>query len=733
MILLISRLFKSSQRHSHFQFGWILVISLIATCSLYSQNSEQFILQIKKSTDQITVDGALNEESWKSADVAKDFFRVLPMDTGYAETKTEVMMTYDDKNIYMAIICWDSLPGDNIIASLRRDFEFGLNDNFLAFIDPFQDKTNGFSFGSSAAGAQWDGLQSNGGQVGLEWDNKWGSELVKEDGRHIHEFGIPFKTVRYKKGIDRWGINFSRLDIKRNEKSSWAPVPRQFSTASLAFTGSLEWDQPPPPPGTNISLIPYVKGQGLKDHEAGSDTKYEFDGGFDAKIGITSSLNLDLTVNPDFSQVEIDEQVTNLSRFELFFPEKRQFFLENSDLFANFGHRDIRPFFSRRIGLESPIIAGTRLSGRINKDWRIGLMDVATSRVDSTNFPGQNYLVAAVQRRVFSRSNLAFMFVNRDALDSHPEDTLHNHWNRVAGLDFNLFTDDNLWAGKVFIHASATPDKQDIAHALALEYNGQNLGFQWEHEYVGEDFVADVGFVPRTGYYRLNPDIEYKWYPNSSVVNRHGPLMRNQVWVTNGWGFTDYQLTLQYELLMLNTVQYSMEYQESYIRLTEPFDPTNIGKDTLATGSEHNFRTIGASIQSNKRKLFTYNLEGSYGGFFNGTKKNIQISLGYRFQPYGSISLAMDYNRLTFPDKSNNTTFLLVGPKFDITFTNKIFFTTWVQYNNQIDNVNVNSRFQWRFAQASDLFIVYSDNYYSETFKVKSRALVVKLNYWFNL
>ena len=708
------------------------IICLFIFSAGIAQNSEEYVLKITKSIDQIVVNGVLDEGSWKVADIAKDFFRVLPMDTGYAETKTEVMMTYDDKNFYMAIICWDPLPGDNIIASLRRDFEFGKNDNFLVFIDPFQDKTNGFSFGSSAAGAQWDGLQSDGGNVGLEWDNKWESMLVKEDGRHIHEFAIPFKTIRYKKGIDRWGINFSRLDIKRNEKSAWAPVPRQFPTASLAFAGSLQWDEPPPPAGPNISLIPFITSQILKETET-SDTQYEFDAGLDAKIGITSSLNLDLTINPDFSQVEVDRQITNLSRFELFFPEKRQFFLENSDLFANFGDRNTRPFFSRRIGLESPIIAGARLSGKINKDWRIGIMDMITSRVDSASFPAHNYLVAAVQRQVFSRSNLAFLYVDRNALDHNPADTLHNERNRMAGVDFNLFTDNNLWQGKVFLHGSFTPDSKDIAHALEIGYRGQNLEFEWEHRYIGEDYVAEVGFVPRTGYTLLNPDVGYAWYPKSTVVNRHGPLMRNDFIFTSGWGFTDYKMTFQYELLLLNTASYSIEYEENYIKLTEPFDPTNSGKDTLATGSEYNYRTLGASITSDKRKLFTYNLKFSYGGFYNGKRENLQTGIGYRFQPFGSISLEMDYNRLTFEKESNNSTILLIGPKFDITFTNKIFLTTWVQYNNQINNTNINTRFQWRFAPVSDLFIVYTDNYFTDTFKVKNRALVLKISYWFSL
>jgi len=502
--------------------------------------------------------------------------------------------------------------------------------------------------------------------------------------------------------------------------------------SSPAFAGTLQWDKPPPAAGTNVSIIPFLTARALKNHETGGNMEYDYDGGLDAKIGVTSSLNLDLTVNPDFSQVEVDEQVTNLSRFELFFPEKRQFFLENSDLFANFGHREARPFFSRRIGLESPIVAGARLSGKVSKDWRIGLMDMVTDRVDSTSFPAQNYLVAAVQRQVFDRSNLAFIYVDRSALDIHPEDSLNNEWNRVAGVDFNLFTSDNLWQGKAFLHGSMTPDKQDISHALEIGYQGQNFQVEWEHQYVGEDFVADVGFVPRPGFTRLNPDIGYKWYPESSVVNRHGPLMRNQFFFTHGWGFTDYKLTLQYELLLLNTVGYSLEYEENYVKLTQPFDPTNSGKDTLAVGSEYNFRTIGATITSDKRKLFTYNLAGSYGGFFNADRINLKTSIGYRFQPFGSISLDMDYNRLTFDEESNNSRFILIGPKLDITFTDKVFLTTWIQYNEQIDNVNINSRFQWRYAPVSDLFIVYTDNYFSD-FREKNRALVIKLNYWLNL
>jgi len=713
----------------------ILLASILMSIAVFGQenNSEFFNLDIRRASDPIVVDGILNEKSWSEADIADNFFRITPMDTGYADTMTEVMMTFDNENIYVAVICYDSLPGKNLVASLRRDFSFSDNDNFIFFLDTFQDKTNGFSFGASAAGAQWDGMQSDGGRVGLEWDNKWYSAVKREEFRQVHEYAIPFKSIRYKAGIKKWGVNFSRLDNKRNEKSSWAPVPRQFPSSSLAFAGTLNWDEPPPPAGTNISLIPYISGRALKNYEKGTDGDYEFDAGFDAKIAVTSSLNLDLTVNPDFSQVEVDRQITNLSRFELFFPERRQFFLENSDLFANFGDRDTRPFFSRRIGLESPIITGARLSGKINKQWRVGIMDMVTNRVDSTAFPAQNYFVAAFQRQVFERSNAAFIFVNRDALDLDPTDSVDNSWNRVMGADFNLFSANNLWEGKLFLHGAFTPDKQDIAHGLMLEYQGQNLRFQWEHRYVGADYEAEVGFVPRTGYWRLNPDITYNWFPKSTVVNRHGPTVRNQIFFTDGWGFTDYIFSLEYNLLLLNTASYSINYEESYIKLTDPFDPTNNNNEPLPAGSEHRFRQVGFELNSDRRPLFTYSIEANFGGFFNGKLTNVAGELSYRFQPYGSIAVTADFNRLTFDEKANNSDFLLFGPRLDLTFTDKIFLTTWLQYNNQIDNINLNARFQWRYAPVSDLFIVYTDNYFANNWQVKNRAIVLKLNYWFNL
>ena len=203
------------------------------------------------------IDGVMNESAWQEAETANNFFMVLPMDTSKALVNTEVKMTYDRENIYIIAVCRLPKKAPYMVESLRRDFAFGKNDNFIFFLDPYNDLTNGYTFGANAAGAQWDGLLYEGGKADLNWDNKWNSVVKNYGDKWIFEAAIPFKTIRYKKGISEWGVNFSRLDISTPEKSSWAPVPRQFPTASLAYTGRLIWDQPLADPGLNLSFIPY--------------------------------------------------------------------------------------------------------------------------------------------------------------------------------------------------------------------------------------------------------------------------------------------------------------------------------------------------------------------------------------------------------------------------------------------------------------------------------------------
>ncbi|MGA0384287.1 MAG: DUF5916 domain-containing protein, partial [Flavobacteriaceae bacterium] len=377
-------------------------------------NAKDYRLVIEKISEKIVIDGVLDEPTWNRAQVAKDFFMITPVDTGRARQHSEARVAFDDEYLYISVIFYNNaVKGPYVVESFKRDFSFGKNDNLLIAIDPFDNQTTGFSFGLNAYGAQWDGTMFDGRGVDLNWDTKWYSEVRFDEDKWVGEMAIPFKSIRYDETIKEWGINFGRLDLKASEKSSWAPVPRQFPSVSLAFAGRLVWDTPPPKQGVNASFIPYVSSISEGTHLTEDDSKVKM--GADLKYTLTTALNLDVTLNPDFSQAEVDQQVTNLDRFELFFPERRQFFLENADLFSNFGYRTIRPFFSRRIGLNVPIVAGARLSGNLDENWRVGLMNIQTKADELQGLGAENYGVISLQRKVQERSNINFLLVNKEA------------------------------------------------------------------------------------------------------------------------------------------------------------------------------------------------------------------------------------------------------------------------------------------------------------------------------
>ncbi|WP_394338462.1 carbohydrate binding family 9 domain-containing protein [Flavisolibacter nicotianae] len=715
----------------------VFLFSVLVCFCFGQKKNASYAYFVHPAPSAIVVDG-LVEEGWQTAQTADRFFMVLPMDTSRAQVLTEVKLRYDNHNLYLLAICYTQ--GVNMVESMRRDFAFGKNDNFLVFIDPFEDGTNGFAFGTNAAGAQWDGLMYEGGSVDLSWDNKWTSAVKQYSDRWVLEMAIPFKTLRFKKGMTHWGINFSRNDLKTTEKSSWAPVPRQFPTASLAYTGTLVWDVPPTVPPTNISLIPYGLTGITRDYEKARPNVYRNNIGGDAKVAITSSLNLDLTVNPDFSQVEIDKQVTNLDRYELFFPEKRQFFLENGDQFNNFGYATIRPFFSRRIGLGVPIVAGARLSGKLDKNWRLGAMDMQTKAVDATGLPEQNFSVVALQRKIFSRSNIGFLFVNKQSLhyqwDPNAALPRYSEYNRNAGLEYNLASANNLWTGKLLFLKSFTPEKsgRDIAQAGNLKFANRwwTLGFQYE--YTGRNYKAEVGYVPRQGYVRFNPQAAYSFFPKGGTVLSHGPQFTGLYYYDEHVKKTDNESVLSYSLVFRSKSVLTAVWLNDYVQLLLPFDPTNTGKDSLQKGSVHRWNTFGADYISKPQSVFTYDFSVRSGGYYaEGNKLTFAGNIGYRFQPYVNIAFSTSYNQLNLPKPWGNIGFWLVGPKIDVTFTNKLFLTTYVQYNQQQKNTNINARFQWRYKPASDLFIVYTDNYLISPFLVRNRALVMKLNYWLNL
>ncbi len=690
--------------------------------------NKDFVYHAKKMQSSIHIDGIIDEKDWLLAEKATDFYRVLPVDTGYAYQQSEVFITYDDKALYVAFVFFDTIPGKRIMESFRRDFEFGNNDNFLVFFDTFLDQTNGFSFGISASGAKWDGIMSDGAASNKNWDCKWESKIKHSDDSWTAEMRIPFKSLRYPTGSQQWNINLSRLDLKTNEKSSWAPVPRQFPTSSLAYAGNLKFDQPLPASKMQFSLIPYVFGGYSNDYENQSGAVYRKDFGFDAKIGFSSSMNLDLTYNPDFAQVEVDQQVTNIDRFELFFPEKRQFFLENSDLFANFGAHNATPFFSRRIGLDAPVLAGARLSGKIGNNWRIGLMNMTTQKTDE--FLSRNYTVASVQKKVFSRSNVGIIFVNKEYFNQPVDTTM---FNRVVGVDYNLASKDNIWSGKFYYHQSFQPENpgKQFSQGASLKYSTKHVQVQFGQRSIGENFLAETGYVTRTGYHHFGPEFTYLFVPNKRVVS-HGINLESNLYYDMDFNKIDHENTYSYQFEFKNRSQLIVGYKDFFIKLLEDFDPSHISDYYLPAGSKYNFGGGFINYTSTRKTLFNWSAEAASGTFYSGSIQYIQGLLGYRFQPYVNMSVNFNYTDMNLGDPFDRAQLWLIGPKIDVTFTDKLFWSTFVQYNEQINNMNINMRLQWRYQPVSDIYLVYTDNYIPGSWNSRNRALVLKMTYWLN-
>ncbi len=749
------------------------LLLLLISNGLTAQNKPGIDLPITKAHGAIKIDGILDEEDWKSAGASTNFFLNYPVDSLPPAFQTEARLTFDDHFFYVSFVCYDdSKP--TVVQSLRRDFDWSLNDNVGMYLDPFNDFTNGFFFTITPYGVQSEGIMAYGGSdqeqsYNNSWDNKWYSAVTRHEDRWVAELAIPFKSFRYNQSQPNWNITFVRQDLKRNEVSSWIATPIQFIPASFAYSGKLQWQSPAPHAGTNISLIPYAVTSSSKDNEDGT-SENTFNAGFDAKVAITPSLNLDLTVNPDFSTVEVDKQVINLTRFEFQFPERRQFFLENSDLFSAPGFTSLtQPFFSRRIGLAAdtadnltrvPILFGARISGKLGPKWRVGLMNMQTKETKTLGLPAQNYTVAVLQKQILERSNFDVFLVNKESLglgEYDPGKYYHeslvnevwngtdsvpklNTYNRVVGADFNLITADNKWGGKAYYHYSFDnfSEKDRYSFGGYASYNTKHLSLMSGFIGLGKNFNAEVGFVPSLDVYPGTIGgvamIDYKFYPKS------GPLVLIMPGVTYDNNYipdgtlTDQNITLRYSMNFRNTAMLTASLKDTFQKLPSDFDVLDPeGDSILLKGEEYHWNEFEVKYTSNTRKLFTYMITLRGGEFYNGTRTGIGGTLSYRIQPYGSISLTGDYNDIILPPEYGSAKFLLLSPRLDFTLTDKLFLTTFVQYNDRYDNVNLNARFQWRYKPASDFFIVYTENYLPEHLMSKNRALVLKFTYWLNI
>ena len=710
-----------------------------------------------RATDKITIDGKLTEESWKNAAVLNNFWMSFPVDDKKVDPKmqTKVRLTYDDQFLYIGAECYGD---DNyIIQSLKRDYKEQNEDAFGVVIDPVNESTNGFTFVVNPLGVQKEMLIT--GQTGrreileaghspkginLAWDNKWFSEVKDYPDKWVIEIAIPFKSLRYDESKTVWGINFFRIDAKTNSIHTWTHVPIEFNELDLGYTGELVWDAPPKKVKSNISVIPYTLGGGYRDFENGEPNKFNFHTGVDGKVAITSGMNFDVTVNPDFSQVEVDEQVTNLTLFDIRLPEKRLFFLENSDIFEDFGIPPMRPFFSRRIGLDEngnaiPILFGARVSGNINKDLRIGLMNMQTRKTN--DFLAQNYTAFAFHKQVLARSVIKGYIQNRQATNS---DTAN--YNRNIGLEFLYRSVDGRIQGFLGYAKSFNPGitSKNYFFNSGIGYDNRSVSVYSNFAGVGDNYIADMGYFRGQEYYDAIRDTtirigmihwftrgSYTFYAdNNSKIISHTIGSRLVRDMKSDLSIISIEAELNYSIRFTNTSNFEIKYNSNSVNLLYPYTFTD-AVPLPAINYKYSYGEI--TWFSDLRRRLNFNTGVTYGGFYNGTHYRYLVGAKYRAQPWGNFSFTFENNYLDFPDPYGKVRLLLITPRIDINFSKELFWTTFMQYDTQGDNFNINSRLQWRFQPMSDIYLVYTDNYSIDKRIPKNRALVLKVNYWLNL
>lgn len=727
----------------------LLVLAMCTNVSILAQ-TEKKSFTVKFTTEKIVADGVLEEKAWETAASAEDYWEYFPLDSIQAKKQSQIKLLYDDRNLYVGIKAYSS--GKNYATqSLQRDFRGSGSDSFSLVFDTFNDGTNAFLFGINPYGVRREGLIANGGasqdDLSLSWDVKWKGDAKIYDGYFTAELIIPLTSLKFEEGATKWRFNSYRIETQSNERSTWTRIPQNQLIYNLAFMGEILFEKPLGKSRTPLAVIPYINGISARDFDNGEDLD-NIKVGADAKVSIGNSLNLDLTINPDFSTVEVDNFITNLTRFEVALPERRQFFIDNNDLFASFGNGfDFSPFFSRRIGIardsvgntiENNIIGGVRLSGKLTNDTRIGVLNVQTAEDSENKIPSNNNTMLAVQQRVFARSNIGVFFINKQSFETYDFVEREDEYNRVLGIDYNLASRDNTWNGSFITHKSFQPDDNEGNYATSalIRFNKRKINVFAKGTFIDEDFRSDLGFVRRTDLFKTLLNVERVFWPKKGIVQNHAIRFFSNIRWSPSRNFinTDYDLQSRYVIQFNNQSQARIEYTNTFTFLFDPFDPTRSeGAIPLPANQDYHYNSVQAGYQSDQRKLFSYDIQSTVGHFFNGNRFSMEGSMTMRFQPKASISLQFNYDQIDLPEPYSSANIWLLSPRMDLTFSKSIFWSTLVQYSNQRDNLGINSRLQWRFAPLSDLFIVYNDNYAVNQFEPKFRSINLKLTYWLNI
>tara|TARA_Y100000991_G_scaffold189039_1_gene154736 strand:- start:5538 stop:7754 length:2217 start_codon:yes stop_codon:yes gene_type:complete len=723
---------------------------------LITQNQKKELF-VKYTEKEIVIDGILDEDDWLAAKPTSNFYESFPNHGEISKNQAIIKLINDNNYLYVGIKVMVKSK-DLKSNTLRRDFQAGNSDNITMIFDTFNDGNNAFVFGSNHLGIQRDMLLFNGGNGmrdwDMTWDVKWYAKSKVYDNFYITEWKIPLSAFKYREGETKWRVNSYMRNTKSNSWITWSLAPENLMFFNLAFTGDMYFEKPLEKSISKKSFIPYINSITFNDFQNKNDGK-DFEFGGDAKFILDNSLTLDFTLNPDFSQVEIDQQVTNLTRFEISLPEKRQFFIENSDLFSELGNgREARPFFSRRIGIakdlngnniQNKIIAGIRLSGNINNKLRIGFLNMQTSQDLQNEISAYNNSIITLQQNVFGRSNINIFAINRNATGNNEFLDNNDMFNRVIGFDYNLRDINSKWSGKYYFHKSFNSNNNDdsSSYGISTTYESRNISLRAAGSYIGENFRSDLGFIRRTDIIKLYPEIKYTfWLEDSKLINHSfeitpvyvlKPSANNEI--------SDYYIISKWDAELRNSSRIDLTMWNRYTYLYESFDPTGTNNGSpLPKNSKYYYTNFDLSFNSDYSKDFNYKINPSFGKFYNGYKTSVDLEISQRIRPKFISSLEISYDKVNLPQPYSSAKIFLIAPRFEFTFSKNIYWATLVQYSNQNDNLSFNSRLQWRFAPLSDLFLVYNDNYYTENRynsifipRANNRSINLKLTYWLDI
>jgi Domain of unknown function (DUF5916)/Carbohydrate family 9 binding domain-like len=692
------------------------------------------------------IDGRVDDMSWSSTESFSGFIQQEPNDGEPATERTEIRLLLDRQNLYIGVICFDNEPQNILVSQSRRDADLDDTDSIQILLDTFNDGQNAFVFGTNPFGIEYDGQvmaegqagQGNRGGFNLDWDADWIVRTGMTERGWEAEFAIPLKTLRYSPGQERtWGINVMRNIRRKNEQAFLAPVPRGYNLYRVSVAGKLHGLSLPA--RRDLKFLPYASAAVTDDATLRTDTVHRSgDVGLDVKWGVRADLTLDVTVNTDFAQVEADEQQVNLTRFPLFFPEKRPFFLENAQLFQLGQPRAVDLFFSRRVGLSRDgepidIIAGGRLSGKLG-GYNVGLLNMQTDaavneRVGQTVAPANNFTVLRLQREV-GRSNFGAMFVGRQGVGSR---ATADDYNRAYGLDLGWQTSTNgrLTAFMARTDSPQSKDGSDYAGALSYGYTSELWNNGVGFTQVGDRFNPEVGFLQRRGYRRLEGRTNIRYQPKQwPWIRRIQPHfnynaymdLQNRLESSQGhWHFFDIQT--------LSGARFGYVIVTGQDRPRLPFtiyqDVT--GRRVVVPSGEYAWAWGEFEGNTNQSAPISASLVHRIGNYYDGDYQSWRVTIGLRAGARLLSELGWNRDDVTLPGGRFRND--LVPMKVSYAFTSLASVQGLIQYNKQASTISSNIRLALLNRSGTGFFLVYNDRRDTSPFtpdELLGRSFIVK-------